>query len=111
MQQVQTKIFVFSCHFPYYNQVSVTTNIKNNGLLIRIQDGSCEENSVVRRHLRANLRTILLLCWTTLKTNQCKKMSIYNTALKLARFIHIVLRKNILNFWQFPEYFGIFAAT
>ena len=35
-------------------------------------------------------------------------MRIDNTALKLARFIHIMLRKSVLNSWQFSEYFGIF---
>ena len=50
-QWVQTKFFVFSRNFPYYNQISVTTNIKNSGLLIRIQDGD-EENSTARRKLR-----------------------------------------------------------
>ena len=29
----------FSRHIPSYNWVSVTTNIKNSGLLVRIQDG------------------------------------------------------------------------
>ena len=42
---------------------------------------------------------------TTLKTNCCKKMRIDNTMLKLARFIHKMLRKNVLNSRQFP---GIF---
>ena len=42
---------------------------------------------------------------TTLKTNWCKKMRIDNTMLKLARFIHKMLRKNVLNSRQFP---GIF---
>ena len=37
----------------YYNQVSVTTNIKDSGLILRIQDGD-EENSAGRRNLRAN---------------------------------------------------------
>ena len=32
-----------------------------------------------------------------MKTNRCKKMKIYNMALKLARFIHIMYRKNVLN--------------
>ena len=45
-----TKIFAFSRHFPSYNRVSVTTNIKNSGLLVRIQDGD-EENSASRRKL------------------------------------------------------------
>ena len=49
-QRVQTKIFAFSRHFPSYNRVSVTTNIKNSGLLVRIQDGD-EENSASRRKL------------------------------------------------------------
>ena len=47
------KIFVFSRHFPCYNRISVTSNIKNSGLLVIIQDGD-EENSAVRRKLRAN---------------------------------------------------------
>ena len=38
-------------------------------------------------------------------------MRIYNTALKLARFIYILLRKNVLNSRQFQEYFGILAAA
>ena len=29
----------FSRHLPCYNRISVTTNIKNSGLLVRIQDG------------------------------------------------------------------------
>ena len=53
---------------------------------------------------------ILLLCWTTLKTNHSKRMRIYNTELKLAKFIHIMLRKNLLNSRQFLEYFGIFGS-
>ena len=53
MQRVQAKIFIFSRHFPCYNWVSNTTNIKNNGLLVRIQDGD-EENSAAQRKLRAN---------------------------------------------------------
>ena len=52
-QRVQTIIFVFSHHFSCYNWISVTTNIKNSGLLVRIQDGD-EENSSARRKLRAN---------------------------------------------------------
>ena len=40
--------------------------------------------------IKGELRAILQLCWTTLKTNQCKKMRIYNTELKLARFIRIM---------------------
>ena len=46
----------------------------------RIQDGD-EENSAVQQKLRANIRTILRLCWTALKTNRCKKMRICNTML------------------------------
>ena len=46
-QQVETEILVFSRHFSCYNRVSVTTNIKNSGLLVRIQDGN-EENSAAR---------------------------------------------------------------
>ena len=58
--------------------------------------------------IKGELRAFLRLCWTALKTNWSKKMRIYNTTLKLARFIHIMLRKNVLNSRQFPEYFGIF---
>ena len=61
--------------------------------------------------IKGELRAILWLCWTALKTNRCKKMRIYNTALKLARFIHIMYRKTGLNSRQLPEYFGIFAAA
>ena len=39
--------------FPCYNWISVTTNITNSGLLVRIQDGD-EGNSAARRKLRAN---------------------------------------------------------
>ena len=62
--------------------------------------------------IKGELRAILWLCWTALKTNRCKKMRIYNTALKLARFIHIVMEKCIKfpalpgifwNFWRRPE--------
>ena len=52
-QQVQTTIFEFSRRFPCYNRVSVTTNIKNSGLFVRIQDGD-EENSAARRKLKVN---------------------------------------------------------
>ena len=52
-QRVQTKIFVFSRQFSCYNRVSVTTNMTNSGLLVRIQDGD-EENSAVRRKLTVN---------------------------------------------------------
>ena len=38
-------------------------------------------------------------------------MRIYNAELKLARFIHITLRENVLNSRQLPEYFGILAAA
>ena len=61
--------------------------------------------------IKGELRAILWLCWTALKTNRCKKMRIYNTALKLARFIHIMYRKTGLNYRQFLEYFGIFAVA
>ena len=37
-------------------------------------------------------------------------MRIYNTVLKLARFIHIMLRENVFNSRQFPEYFRIFGG-
>ena len=60
--------------------------------------------------IKGELRAILRLRWTALKTNWCRKMRIDNTALKLARFIHTILRKNVLNSWQFPEYFGIFLT-
>ena len=41
------------------------------------------------------------LCLTALKTNWCKKMRIFNTTLKLARFIHINnVKNNGLNSWQ-----------
>ena len=53
MQRVQMQIFVFSHHFRGYNRVSVTTNIKKGGLLVRIQDGD-EENSTVHQKLMAN---------------------------------------------------------
>ena len=92
-QRVQTKIFVFSRHFPCYNRINVTTNIKNSGLLARL----------------------LRLCGTALKTNRCKKMRICNTALKLARFIiHMMKRKNVLHsrnileFLRPPEVTGHF---
>ena len=85
MQRVQTEIFVFSCHFPCYNRV--TRNIKNSDLLVRIQNGD-KENSAVQQ--KGALRAILQLCWTALKTNRCKKRRIYNSALKLARFIHTI---------------------
>ena len=52
-----------------------------------------EEKSEARRKLRATLR----LRWTALKTSWCKKMRIYNTALKHARFIQLMLRENVLN--------------
>ena len=51
--QVETKIFVFSRHFLCYNRVSVTTNIKNSGLLVRIQDDD-KKKSAARRKLLAN---------------------------------------------------------
>ena len=38
-------------------------------------------------------------------------MRIYDAELKLARFIHITLRENVLNSRQLPEYFGILAAA
>ena len=53
MQRVQMQIFVFSHHFRGYNRVSVTTNIKKGGLLVRIQDDD-EEDSASRRKLRAD---------------------------------------------------------
>ena len=105
MQRVQTKIFTFSCHFPCsIRSVSQQTfTCKNSSLRQRKQ--GCKTN------ITGELRAILRLCWTALKTNRCKKMRIYNTTLKLARFIHIMLRKNVLTFQQFPEYFGIFAVA
>ena len=93
------KIFALFRHVPCYNRVSVTTNIKNSGLLVRIQDDD-EENSAARRKLRAILSSvlskILRLSWTALK----KKLMQKDIALKLARFIHIMLRKNVLNSQQ-----------
>ena len=61
--------------------------------------------------IKGESRVILRLCWTALKTNRCKKIKIYNTALKRSWFNHIMLRKTGLNSRQFPEYFGIFAAA
>ena len=100
------KIFAFSHHFPCYNQVSVTTNIKDSSLLVRIQDSE-KENSAAWWKLRAILR----LCWTAMKTNWCKNMRIYNTAVKLCRFIHIMLWKKVLNSRKLLEYFGILAVA
>ena len=60
--------------------------------------------------IKGELRAIFRLCWTAVTTNWCKKMRINNTALKLARFIHIMLRKCALSSWLFPEYFVIFAV-
>ena len=54
MKRVQMKIFTFYRDVPHYNRVSVTTNIKNSSLLIKIQDGD-EENSTEWRELRAIL--------------------------------------------------------
>ena len=61
MQWVQMKIFVFSCHFPCYNRVSVTTNIKNSGLLIRIQDGDGEraQRDENRGQIKSNFAAVL----------------------------------------------------
>ena len=71
-KRVQMKIFELSRHVPCYNRVSVTTNINNSGLLVRIQDGD-EENSAARRKLRAILRKILQLSWTALKKKLMQK--------------------------------------
>ena len=60
--------------------------------------------------IKGESRAILRLCWTALKTNRCKKMKIYNTALKLSQFIHIMLRKIVLNSGQFLEYFWNFCG-
>ena len=48
---------------------------------------------------------------TPLKTNCCKKMRIYHTALKPARFIHIMLRKNFLNSQQWGKILEFLATT
>ena len=74
--RVKMKIFALFRHVPCYNRVSVTTNIKNSGLLVRIQDDD-EENSAARRKLRAILssvlRKILRLSWTALKKKLMQK--------------------------------------
>ena len=70
--RVQMIIFALFRHVPCYNRVSVTTNIKNSGLLVRIQDDD-EENSAARRKLRAILRKILRLSWTALKKKLMQK--------------------------------------
>ena len=49
------KIFALSRHVPCYNLVSVTTNINNSGLLVRIQGGD-EENSAARRKLKGDVK-------------------------------------------------------
>ena len=62
---------------------------------------------------KGELRSILRLRWTALNTNWCKKMRIYNAVLKLARFIHIIPRKHVLNSRQLAakrENFGIFGG-
>ena len=61
--------------------------------------------------IKGELRAILRLRWTARKTNWCENMSTYDNSLKLARFIHIMLRKIVLNSRQLPEYFGILAAA
>ena len=52
VRQVTSSNEDFSRHFPCYHRVSVTTNIKNSGLLVSIQDGD-EENSAAQRKLMA----------------------------------------------------------
>ena len=74
--------------------------------------------------IMGELRSILRLRWTALNTNWCKKMRIYNAALKLARCIHIIPRKHVLNspaiggkkgkfwnFWWWPEVTGYYKNT
>ena len=105
--RVQTKFFEFCRHVLCYNRISVTTlNIKNSGFLVWIQDGN-EEKREARRKLRATLR----LRWTALKTNWCKKMRIYNTALKHARFIRLTLRENVLNSRQWGNILEFLTAA
>ena len=103
-KRVQTKIFAFSRHVPSYNRVSVTTNIKNSGLLVRIQDDD-EENSAARWKLRAVLR----LRWTALKTKWWKKMRIKIRAETCQFFSHHVKEKR-LKIPAMREHFGIFGC-
>ena len=51
--EFKRKVSHFLATFRATDRVSVTTNIKNSGLLVRIQDGD-EENSAARQKLRAN---------------------------------------------------------
>ena len=60
--------------------------------------------------VKGEVMAILRLRWTARKKNWCENMSIYDNLLKLARFIHIMLRKIVLNSRQLPEYFGIFGG-
>ena len=54
MKRVQMKIFAISCRGPCYNWVSVTTNNKNSGLLVRIQDGDKQNSAAERQKLGAD---------------------------------------------------------
>ena len=56
-QQVQRNIFVFSCPFLCYNRISVSTNIKNSGLLVRIQDGN--EVYTAAQRIKGNFAAVL----------------------------------------------------
>ena len=82
--------FSFTC----YNRISVTTNINNGGFTRRNSRWRRRKQRLVKQRsamkIKGELWAILRLCWTALKTHRCKKMRIYNTALKLARFIHMM---------------------
>ena len=84
------KILVFSRHFPCYNRISATTNIKKSGLVVRIQDGD-EENSAARRKL-SQFKTLKLVC----VISSFVQFSSLSTELIFNQFLNYAADKKIL---------------
>lgn len=108
MNKFKRRFSHFLALIPCYNWDSASTNIKNSGLFIRIQDGN-KVNSVVRWKFRANLRQFwgCIIDHTENKFWR-KKMRIYNTSETCKVYLHKVKEKR-LNFPAIREHFGIFG--
>ena len=107
--EFKRRFFVFSCHFPCYNQISVTTNIKNSGLLVRIQGK--EEHSAAQRKLRVSLGQFCSCVGPHWKQIDVKRWGFIIPRWNLPGLFTWCKGKMCWNSRQFPEYFGIFAAA
>ena len=103
--EFKRRFFVFSCHFPCYNRISVTINIKNSGLLVRIQGN--EEHSAAQRKLRVSLGQFCSCVGPHWKQIDVKRWGFIIPRWDLPGLFTWCKGKRCWNSRQFLEYFGI----